>query len=93
MKSIVPQRLILVQRQPDVVDRFIIQCGPKQRTVSRLPCLVGRGDRSVQRMRRDAWVWLAERIVAIGAPSIVCRVVHHGSTNGIGFMSRRQANR
>ena len=63
MESVVPQRLILVQREPDVVDRLIIQLGPEQRTVNPLSGFVARCHRGVNRMRCQAWVWLAKRIV------------------------------
>ena len=48
----IAQRLILVERQTDVVDRLVVQLCPEQFTVCRLPFLVIPPQRQVERVRR-----------------------------------------
>jgi hypothetical protein len=72
-----------VQREPDVINGIGIQLGPKQGTVSGLAGFVAGCHRRVNRVRRQARVWLAQGIVLIAAPAIVCRVIHHRRANGV----------
>ena len=44
------QRLILVQRQPDIVDRRLIQVRAEQRAIRRLPGFAAGTERKIQRM-------------------------------------------
>lgn len=81
----IAQGLILVERQPDVVDGFAIQLGPKQVTISHLPFFIVPTDCQIKRMRCQIRVGLPQRIMAIAGPAVVGWVVDHGGANGIEF--------
>lgn len=79
----VAQRLVLIERQPNVINGFAVQLRPEKTTIPGLPFLLVPPDRQIERVRREMRVGLAKRVVAVAAPAVVCRVIHHRGAHGI----------
>ena len=77
MKAGIAQRLVLVQRQADVVVGGFVKVRAKQAAIFDLPSLVGRAECDVKRVRREAAVGLSQRVVPITGPVLVCGIGHH----------------
>lgn len=79
----VAQRLVLIERQANVVDGFAVQLRPEKAAILSLPLLLVPPDHQIERVRREMRVGLAKRVVAVAGPAVVCRVIHHRGAHGI----------
>ena len=77
------QRLVLIERQANVVDGFAIQLRPKKTAIPGQPLLLVPPDRQIERVLRQMRVGLTKRVVAVAGPTVVSGVIHHRGAHRI----------
>src|SRR5260221_10409139 len=83
IEAFVAQRLILIQRKADIVNRRHIEMRAEQVPIGGLPPFVATAQRQKERMRREPVIGLSQCIGAIAGPAVMRRIVHHGGSDGI----------